>query len=128
MLKNIYPLIITDKLNEVKEFYCEVLGFSAVFESDWYIQLEKDNNQIAFMIENSENQPNFLYDKFDGKGLVITFEYDDVDEVYKNFPKKESILQELKDEEWGQRHFLVKDPIGIIVDLVKYSSPEDYKS
>lgn len=127
MLKNIYPLIVTDKLEETKNFYMNVLGFSSIFESDWYIQLEKDNNQVAFMIENAENQPEFLHRKFDGKGVVITLEYENVDQVYESFPKKEFIIQDLKDEEWGQRHFLVKDPIGIIIDIVKYTSAEDYK-
>lgn len=126
MLKSIYPLIVTDKLTEVKDFYLKVLGFKIVFESDWYIQLEKDNYQIAFMIENAQNQPALLHNKYDGKGLIITLEFDDVDILFKNFPSKKSIIQNLKDEEWGQRHFLVEDPIGIIIDIVKYTTPEDY--
>lgn len=128
MLKNMYPLLVVDNLTNTQEFYTQVLNFNVVFESDWYIQLENNGIQIAFMIENSQNQPGFLHKKSNGEGVVITLEFDNIDEFYKNFSKKEAIIQEIKTEEWGQRHFLIKDPSGIILDMVGYTSPEDYQN
>ena len=35
----LYPVTITTKITECKEFYCRLFGFEAVFEADWYVQL-----------------------------------------------------------------------------------------
>lgn len=123
-----YPLIVVDNLTSTQQFYTKVLDFTVVFESDWYIQLDNNGIQIAFMLENTQNQPEFLYKKSNGEGVVITLEFDNIDEVYESFPKKEAIIQKIKTEEWGQRHFLIKDPNGLILDMVEYTSPEDYKN
>jgi uncharacterized glyoxalase superfamily protein PhnB len=126
MLKNIYPLVIVDNLESIKQFYTQALGFTLVFESEWYIQLDKDNRQLAFMLANTQNQPPILHTRFSGKGLVITLEYSDVDSIYASFTQPDKIVQELRDEPWGQRHFLVQDPVGIIIDLVNYTTAGDY--
>ena len=35
----LYPVTITTKITECKEFYCRLFGFEVVFEADWYVQL-----------------------------------------------------------------------------------------
>jgi len=51
-------------------------------------------------------------------GMYVTFVVSDVDETYKkavamNIP----IIQELKNEIYGQRRFLTKDPNGCLIDI-----------
>jgi len=36
-----FPLIITDKLVECRDFYTMKFGFKIVFEADWYIQVKR---------------------------------------------------------------------------------------
>ncbi|HYO19769.1 MAG TPA: VOC family protein [Dermatophilaceae bacterium] len=33
------------------------------------------------------------------------------------------IMVELQDEEWGQRHFMMEDPTGLLVDVVEQIGP-----
>lgn len=127
MLRNIFPLVIVKDLTKERDFFKNVLDFNIVFEADWYIQLEQEGNQIALMIENSENQPKFLHKSFADRGVVITLEFDNIAEVYKNLKNKAEVLLELKTEEWGQTHFIIKTPGNLIVDMVNYTSPEDYQ-
>ena len=35
----LYPVTITTKITECKEFYCRLFSFEVVFEADWYVQL-----------------------------------------------------------------------------------------
>jgi uncharacterized glyoxalase superfamily protein PhnB len=122
-MKKLYPLVITEKLNECVAFYVEHFDFTIVFEQDWYVQLiqEKSGVELAFMVPNAENQPKELHPGFAGSGIVLSFEVDDAKHEHERLSSKNGIeiIFELKDEEWGQRHFIVRDPAGIYVDVVQ---------
>jgi uncharacterized glyoxalase superfamily protein PhnB len=97
----------------------------AVFDIDWYIQMQADhdeNVQIAFVAKDHPSVPQGF--AVAPQGVVITLEFDDVDSVYERARElKLPIAQELRDEEWGQRHFMVEDPNGLLVDVVKMIEP-----
>ena len=40
-----------------------------------------------------------------------------------NFMSHRETIVELRDEPWGQRHFLVRDPVGNLLDVVKQIAP-----
>lgn len=122
-LKAIYPLIVTNKIKECGEFYTNVLGFRLVFDQDWYIQLlhEQSGVELAFMIPNAENQPTFLHPKFQGEGIIISLEVENAKEEYEHISAIESVAIELAytEEEWGQKHFILRDPSGAYIDIVE---------
>lgn len=122
MINKLHPLTITKKLNETAEFYKTYFDFEEVFTSDWYIQLaHKSGAEIAVMSPNLPNQPDFLQDAHNGKGIVFTFETKDATKAYAELKDKgTSFKLDLKDEEWGQRHFILEDPSGVYVDVVEY--------
>jgi hypothetical protein len=113
-------------MKEVSAFFIEKFAFEPVFESDWYTQLDKNGTQIGIMIDNSKNQPKFLHEKFNGNGFVLTIEISDIHEYLKKF-NESHIIYNLKTEKWGQTHFIVKGPGQILIDVVEYTRPEDYK-
>ena len=117
-----FPITITEKLTECKEFYVKYFDFSPVFETDWYIHLVHPSGiQLAVMKPNLTNQPEFLHPKYTGEGIVYSFEVADVAAEFKQLEKTDiKILLPLKDEEWGQRHFIVQDPAGVHVDIVEH--------
>jgi uncharacterized glyoxalase superfamily protein PhnB len=86
----------------------------------------RGDQQLGLMVENSSNQPQFLHKPFNGEGVVLTIEVVDVDKVYDDF-KGDDIVHELTSEEWGQRHFMLKAPGGIVVDVINYMQPEEYQ-
>ncbi len=51
-----YTGIIVGKLAETKAFYTRHLGFSIKFENDWFLLLERDKRELAFMLPNLEFQ------------------------------------------------------------------------
>jgi len=59
-----------------------------------------------------------------GQGVIVTVEVDDVDAVYARARDLQLPIEvHLRDEDWGQRHFITTDPNGLLVDLVKVISP-----
>ncbi len=55
-------------------------------------------------------------------GSFLTIEVSNVDEEYERLKKLAcEIVLEIKDEIWGDRHFVIKDPNGLGIDLVTYS-------
>jgi len=117
-----FPVLITEKLEETKQFYISLLGCSAVFDSDWYVQLVSPKGiELGFLISRHPSQPEFLHRAYDGKGVIFSFEVDDVDDEYKKVEDIGiKIIYEIKSEEWGQRHFMIQDPNGMVVDVVQH--------
>ena len=104
--------VSTEKLQESKEFYIKYFGFVLVFESDWYIELISAQNAgmgVSFALPQRE-----AGEFFNGKGLVLSFEVDDVDAEFARLKQAglES-MQEIQDKPWGERSFVVDDPNGV---------------
>ena len=111
--------ICSNDLPKSKDFYVKLLGFNVKYESDWYIQLcSPKDSEIEYGIiqrnhelvpEEYQNRPN---------GMYVTFVVEDVDVTYnKAIEMNVSIVQEPRNEFYGQRRFLVKDPNGCLIDI-----------
>ena len=123
-MKRLFPITITKNLIECKEFYTKFFSFEIVFEADWYIHMRHESGiEIAVMQPDLSNQPKFLHGAYAGEGVVYSFEVDDAKSEYERLKALGApIIYELTDEEWGQRHFMLKDPAGVSIDLVQQLS------
>lgn len=116
--------IITEKLEESKVFYTDVLGFGVTYESDFYLLLHTPDKEteISFLLPGHPSQQPLFQSSFVGQGVYLTIEVDDVDAIYKAMKQRNIPIEiELRDEPWGDRHFAIKDPNGIGVDIVTYN-------
>ena len=116
--------IITTRLVESKEFYRKVLNFGVTFENDFYLLLHTPNkkSEISFLLPNHPTKQPIFQKEYQGQGLYLTIEVEDVDEVYKDIIRKGiEIKIDIRDEPWGDRHFAIEDPNGVGVDIVTYS-------
>jgi catechol 2,3-dioxygenase-like lactoylglutathione lyase family enzyme len=116
--------IVTAKLTETKDFYINNLGFGVTFENEFYLLMHTPNNEaeISFLLPNHPSQQPLFQQPFEGKGMYLTIEVDDVDKVYTEMKKKKiDIKIDIRNEPWGDRHFAIQDPNGIGIDIVKYS-------
>ena len=116
--------VITTKLAETKEFYTKILGFGITFENDFYLLLHTPGHEaeISFLLPNHPSQQPLFRTAFQGQGMYLTIEVDDVDKLYTELKKKGAEIKiELRDEPWGDRHFAIQDPNGVGIDLVTYA-------
>lgn len=118
--------IITSKLAESKAFYTKVLGFDVVFENEFYLLLNAPGGHasLSFLLPNHPSQQPLFRKAFQGQGIYLTIEVEDVDKLYAVIKKKGVPIKiELRDEPWGDRHFAIEDPNGVGIDLVHYKAP-----
>jgi uncharacterized glyoxalase superfamily protein PhnB len=116
-IKRIDATISTEKLKESKEFYMKHFGFNLVYESDWYIELLSQNLEagISFTLPQREEG-----EFFNGRGLILSFEVDDVDAEYQRLKAAGlMIYQEIQDKPWGERSFVVDDPSQVHLYIYK---------
>lgn len=119
--------IITDKLTESKKFYTEILNFGVRFENEFYLLLHTPDGQseISFLLPDHPSQQGLFHKPFQGQGVYLTIETENVDELYHSLKKKNVPLKiELRNEPWGDRHFAIEDPNGVAIDLVQYTKPD----
>jgi len=120
-----YPVIQTDDVSGTAEFYKRHFGFISQYDSDWYVHLQSEAHEavnLAIVQFDHETIP----EKGRGRthGLILNFETDDVDDEYaKAVASNLPILIPLRDEPFGQRHFLTTDPNGILIDIIKPIPP-----
>lgn len=120
--------IVTEKMAESKEFYSGLLGFGVTFENEFYLLMHTPNKsaELAFLLPNHPSQQPLFHDKFEGRGMFLTIEVDNVDQLYEVVKNKGvEIKIPIRDEPWGDRHFAIEDPNGIGIDVVTYSAPEE---
>ena len=130
-MKSLFPVFVTENLIRAKEFYVKYLGFKIVFEVEWYVQLHSERVdeaplELAFMLPNLEDQHPSVRPRFSGDGVILTLDFEDVDAIYQELIAREAgreFVIDIKDEPWGQRHFIFRDPAGILVDAVQMIAP-----
>ena len=120
MITTVFPAICTDSVAETAAFYRDVLGFDEVFAADWYVQLQAPGSpqtQIGVVARTHDSVP--PDHRRLPAGVLIGVEVDDVDDAHARVVAAgHRIIRSLRDEEWGQRHFITLDPSGAMVDVI----------
>jgi uncharacterized glyoxalase superfamily protein PhnB len=117
--------VITDKVQESKEFYVRLFGCEVMYEGDdgWVVLLRLGDSELGFMKPQLESQAKIFRPGFQGQGVWIAVDVDDAQAEYRRMQELGvSIEVALRDEPWGDRHFVVVDPNGIGVDVVQRMS------
>ena len=120
--------IITEKLQETKNFYTGLLGFGITFENEFYLLMHTPGHEaeISFLLPNHPSQQPLFQAPFQNQGVYLTIEVEDVDSIYEELKGKGvEIKIDLRNEPWGDRHFAIQDPNGVGIDIVKYSPPQE---
>ena len=120
-----YPVIMTKRVAETARFYIDHFRFRPLFDSNWYVHLqstEDDNVNLAVLLSDHDTVPNSA--RTEVGGLLLNFEVEDVDREWalardRGLP----ILLTLRDEPFGQRHFITRDPNGVLIDVIKPIPP-----
>lgn len=123
-IEAMFPVMVTPNLEAVKQYYETIFGFNVVFyDPDFYLHLVSPNTgaQLGFLVPNHSSQPEFLQAVMPTNGYVISLEVKDAVIAYEEAKNlKLNIAMEIKEEAWGQVHFMLQDPAGFRVDVVQH--------
>ena len=111
--------ICAQDLNASKAFFVDLLGFEVKYESDWYVQLCSPlDSDLEFGIIQRDHQLVPLDYQQPPTGMYMTFLVRDVNETYQRaLHLGVDIIQEPRDEFYGLRRFLAREPNGCLVDV-----------
>jgi catechol 2,3-dioxygenase-like lactoylglutathione lyase family enzyme len=114
--------VVTEKVRESKDFYVRLFGCEVLYggEDDWVVLLQLGPSELGFMKPGLPTQAPVFRPAFGGQGIWIVVDVDDVRAEYERIRGLGVPIElELRDEPWGDRHFVVLDPNGIGVDVVQ---------
>jgi catechol 2,3-dioxygenase-like lactoylglutathione lyase family enzyme len=121
-----YPIIVTERKDVCRDFWARHLGFSVVFEIDWFVYLAGEDNSasIAFMTPDHPSAPPGPEPY--SAGISMELEVADaaaaLDQVRATGIEPD---YPLTDEPFGQRRFSLRDPSGLWINIVQQlGSPE----
>lgn len=117
------PNICTGRMEETRDFYGELLDFVVGFEHQgWYIQMASPTNpqlQVGILRRDHEFTPKDF--QHSAQGVIISVQVEDVDATYAvALQRGFRIAQELRDESFGMRRFMVADPNGLLVNIFSF--------
>lgn len=119
-----FPVMVASNLEDIKHYYETVFGFNAVFyDPAFYLHLVSPNTgvQLGFMLPNHPSQPEFLHALMSPDGYVISLEVKNAAHAFAEAKQMQlPIAMELKEEVWGQIHFILQDPAGFRIDVVEH--------
>lgn len=118
----IVPNVASDAFVSSRDFYTDLFDLEVSVElDDWYLQLKSADDprlNIGFLKPGTELFAN-QEPSSTPSGVVLTIHVDDVDEAYERATRLGAdVAAEIRNEEHGQRHFVVVDPNGLLLNVM----------
>jgi uncharacterized glyoxalase superfamily protein PhnB len=114
MVSRAVPNIKSDRASETRDFFVDLLGFEVAMDIGWVVTVASPTNRSAQVTIISNDDP---------AAPGISVEVADVDAVHARAVEKGfEIAYSLRDEEWGVRRFMLREPSGTIVNVVSHRS------
>ena len=117
-----YPVLMTDRVGETARFYEEHFRFTRLFDSDWYVHLQSTEDAAVNLAVLDGDHATIPAVGRGGRasGILLNFEVENVDTEYERvLAQGLPVLLTLRDEPFGQRHFIVQDPNGVLIDVIQ---------
>jgi uncharacterized glyoxalase superfamily protein PhnB len=100
-------------------------GFTEAMSADGFVSLARDDAamHVVFLRRGMEMLPGDQRDDH-AAGLILAFQVEDLEEEMARLQAEGvAITMPLRSEEWGERAFQVRDPNGVIVELLDWNAP-----
>ena len=112
MASRAVPNIRSDRPAKTREFFVDLLGFEDAMDLGWVATVASPDNRSVQVNIISNDDPS---------APGISVEVDDVDAVHARAVEKGlEIAYALRDEEWGVRRFMLREPSGTLVNVVSH--------
>lgn len=122
-ITSFYPVLMVEDLPASVRFYREVLGFETTFEADWYVSMRFDGGEFAVLDHRHESIPVGFREP--ARGLLLNVEVSDAVAEHARLVRELGLPERLslRDEAFGQRHFIVEAPGGVLLDVIEPIEP-----
>jgi catechol 2,3-dioxygenase-like lactoylglutathione lyase family enzyme len=113
-IRRAVPNIRSERPEETRDFFVGLLGFEVAMDLDWVVTVASPTNSSAQVTIISNDDP---------AAPGISVEVADVDAVHARAVEQGfEIAYSLRDEDWGVRRFMLREPSGTVVNVVSHRS------
>jgi catechol 2,3-dioxygenase-like lactoylglutathione lyase family enzyme len=106
------PNIRSDRPAETRKFFVDLLGFEVAMDLGWVMTVASPTNRSVQVNIISNDDPS-------APGISVGVP--DVDAVHARAVEQGfEIAYALRDEEWGVRRFMLREPSGTLVNVVSH--------
>jgi catechol 2,3-dioxygenase-like lactoylglutathione lyase family enzyme len=113
-IRRVVPDISSERLEESRAFYVGVLGLQVAMDLGWVMTFASPANptaQITVFRRGDSGRPE----------PQITVEVPDPDAIHTEAVRRGAeVVYPLTDEPWGVRRFFVRDPNGIVLNIMTH--------
>ena len=114
----VVPDITTPRLEESRDFYVGLLGFAVAMDMGWVVTLVSPVNRTAQVILMTRDASAPVEPQ-------ISIEVADVDSDHAQaVGRGDDVVYPLTDEPWGVRRFFVRDPSGVVINVLGHRPAE----
>jgi catechol 2,3-dioxygenase-like lactoylglutathione lyase family enzyme len=112
MIERAVPNLRSDSPDETRDFFVRLLGFEPAMDLGWVVTVASPDNPSAQVTIIANDDP---------AAPGISVGVDDVDAVHARAVELGyEIAYPLRDEEWGVRRFMLREPGGTMVNVVSH--------
>ncbi len=108
------PNIKSERPDETRDFFVDLLGFEVAMDLGWVLTVTSPTDpavQVSIISNDDMAAPG------------ISVGVADVDAVHaKAVEQGREIVYPIRDEEWGVRRFMLREPSGTVVNVVSHRS------
>lgn len=113
-VKRIVPNVFDADPASTRDFYESVFELDVAMDLGWISTLAAPGDPSAQMSV-------FGTDSEEGRDPFVSIEVDDVDAVHATAVEAgHEIVYSLRDEKWGVRRFMLRDPAGRVVNVLSH--------
>jgi predicted enzyme related to lactoylglutathione lyase len=106
------PNLRAERPAETRDFFVDLLGFDVAMDLGWVVTVASP--------ENASAQVNIIGND-DPSAPGISVEVADVDAVHARAVEQGAeVVYPLRDEEWGVRRFMLREPSGTVVNVLSH--------
>ncbi len=112
MISRAVPNLRSEQPDETRDFFVRLLGFEPAMDLGWVMTVASPDNPAAQVTIISNDDP---------AAPGISVGVDDVDAVHaRAIELGYEIAYPLRDEDWGVRRFMLREPGGTMVNVVSH--------
>jgi len=121
-----YPVLLVADVAATAAFYEAHFGYGREFDAGWYVHMRAPSlasSELAILRFDHETIPEA--GRRPTTGLILNIELEDAAAACATLSAAGvTMLQPLRDEPFGQRHFIIADPNGNLIDVITPIPPD----
>jgi catechol 2,3-dioxygenase-like lactoylglutathione lyase family enzyme len=112
-VRRIKPNILSERFDESRAFYRDVIGLGGGDGLDWVLFFGTDQREVQLSVMKLDIRARVHPD--------VSIEVDDLDAVYERAQAAGAeIVYPLTHEDWGLRRFFLRDPNGAVINVTQH--------